>query len=149
MSKDVLQICSVKMIAFRKWIFIHVHFIVVACLLSYVWLFCDCMDYSLPASSCPWYFPGKNTGVGCRFLLQWIFHTQGSNPCLLVGRLILYHWATWEAPRLLYPLLISVLGALGRWRCRLSQYVCQGGLDNLQGGVCHLNTAHSFGPSEQ
>ena len=28
---------------------------------------------------CPWDFPGKNTGVGCRFLLQGIFLTQGSN----------------------------------------------------------------------
>ena len=26
---------------------------------------------------CPWDFPGKNTGVGCRFLLQGIFLTQG------------------------------------------------------------------------
>ena len=25
---------------------------------------------------CPWDFPGKNTGVGCHFLLQWIFLTQ-------------------------------------------------------------------------
>ena len=28
-------------------------------------------------------FPGTNTGVGCRFLLQGIFLTQGSNPGLL------------------------------------------------------------------
>ena len=28
----------------------------------------------------PWDFPGKNTGVGCYFLLQEIFPTQGSNP---------------------------------------------------------------------
>ena len=28
-------------------------------------------------------FPGKNTGVGCHFLLQGIFPTQGSNPRLL------------------------------------------------------------------
>ena len=28
----------------------------------------------------PWDFPGNNTGVGCRFLLQGIFPTQGSNP---------------------------------------------------------------------
>ena len=28
-------------------------------------------------------FSGKNTGVGCHFLLQGIFPTQGSNPCLL------------------------------------------------------------------
>ena len=26
-------------------------------------------------------FPGKNTRVGCCFLLQGIFPTQGSNPC--------------------------------------------------------------------
>ena len=26
--------------------------------------------------------PGKNTGVGCHFLLQGIFPTQRSNPCL-------------------------------------------------------------------
>ena len=32
---------------------------------------------------CPWNFPGKNTGVGCHFLLQGIFPTQGSNPRLL------------------------------------------------------------------
>ena len=28
-------------------------------------------------------FPGKNTGIGCHFLLQGIFLTQGSNPRLL------------------------------------------------------------------
>ena len=32
---------------------------------------------------CLWDFPIKNTGVGCHFLLQGIFPTQGSNPCLL------------------------------------------------------------------
>ena len=31
---------------------------------------------------CPWDFSGKNTGVGCYFLLQGIFLTQGSNPCV-------------------------------------------------------------------
>ena len=30
----------------------------------------------------PWDSPGKNTGVGCHFLLQGIFLTQGSNPGL-------------------------------------------------------------------
>ena len=42
---------------------------------------------------CPWDFPGKNTGVGCHFLLQGIFLTQGWNPhllCLLHCRRILY-----------------------------------------------------------
>ena len=32
---------------------------------------------------CPWNFPGENTGVGCYFLLQGIFLTQGLNPHLL------------------------------------------------------------------
>ena len=49
----------------------------------------------------PWDFPGKNTGVGCHFLLQEIFLTQGSNPHLLHCRWILYHLATWETH--LYP----------------------------------------------
>ena len=31
----------------------------------------------------PWNPPGKNTGVDCHFLLQGIFPTQGSNPCIL------------------------------------------------------------------
>ena len=31
----------------------------------------------------PWNFPGKNTGVGCHFLLKEIFWSQGLNPCLL------------------------------------------------------------------
>ena len=39
------------------------------------------MDRSLPGSSVQ--NTGKNTGVGCHFLLQRIFPTQGSNPSLL------------------------------------------------------------------
>ena len=39
---------------------------------------------------CPWDSPGKNTGVGCHFLLQGIFPTQGSNLRLLH----LLHWQT-------------------------------------------------------
>ena len=43
---------------------------------------------------CPRDFPGKNTGVGCHFLLQGIFPTQWSDPGLLhcqVGSLPLSH----------------------------------------------------------
>ena len=40
---------------------------------------------------CPWDFPGKNTGVGCHFLLQGIFLTQGLNPHLL-------HWQSDSLP---------------------------------------------------
>ena len=51
---------------------------------------CDPTDCSLPGSICPWDFPGKSTRVGCHFLLQRIFPTQGSNPGLLHCRWILY-----------------------------------------------------------
>ena len=38
---------------------------------------------------CPWDSPSRNTGVGCHFLLQGIFPTQGSNPGLPDCRWIL------------------------------------------------------------
>ena len=44
---------------------------------------CDPTDCSPTRLLSPWDFPGKNTIVGCHFLLQGIFATQGSNPCLL------------------------------------------------------------------
>ena len=39
--------------------------------------YCNPMDYNPPRLLCPWDFPGKNTGVGCHFLLQGTFPTQG------------------------------------------------------------------------
>ena len=39
---------------------------------------------------CPQDSPGKNTGVGCHFLLQGIFPTQESNPGLLYCRQMIY-----------------------------------------------------------
>ena len=45
--------------------------------------FCDPMDYSPPGSSVHGGSPSKNTGLGCHALLQGIFPTQKSNPCLL------------------------------------------------------------------
>ena len=50
--------------------------------LSRVWLF---------VTPCPWDSPSKNTGVGCHFLLQRIFLTQGLNPGLPQCRQTLYH----------------------------------------------------------
>ena len=51
---------------------------------------CNPMDYILPGCSVPGLFPGKNTGMGCHFLLQGIIPTQGSNLGLLHCRQILY-----------------------------------------------------------
>ena len=58
-----------------------------------VWL-CDPRDYS------PWNSSGQNTGVGKLTLLQGLFQTQGSNPCLLLSCTaggVFTHWTTWEA----------------------------------------------------
>ena len=44
-----------------------------------------------PRLLCPWDSPGKNTGVGCHFLLWGIFPTQRSNPRLL-------HWQADSLP---------------------------------------------------
>ena len=46
----------------------------------------------------PWDFPGKSTGVGCHFLLQGLFPTQGLNPHLLHCRQILYHLSHQGSP---------------------------------------------------
>ena len=68
---------SVESLLCRKFSFIlcvHAQF------LSHVWVF------AIPYPPiCPWDSPGKHTGVGCLFLLQGIFVTQGSNLHLL-------HW---------------------------------------------------------
>ena len=52
---------------------------------------------SFPQRKIPWTedFPGKNPGVGCHFLLQGIFLTQGLNAHLLP----LFHWQADSLPR--------------------------------------------------
>ena len=68
------------------------------CVLSRVGLFVTPWTVAL----CPWGCPGKNTGVGWHSPFQWIFPTQGSNPCLLRlqhCRQILYRGATWKAQK--------------------------------------------------
>ena len=71
---------------------------------------CACVSSAVSDSSrchgpigllCPWNCPGKNTGVGCHFLLQGILPTQGLNPCL-------QHLLHWQADSL-------PLSHLGSW----------------------------------
>ena len=50
-------------------------------------------------------FPWQDYWSGLPFPSPRDFPTQGSNPCLLLGRQILYHWATWEALNVLIVLL--------------------------------------------
>ena len=68
----------------RKWKWSH----------SVIPTLSDSMDWSPPGSA----RPGKGTGVGCYFLLQGIFLTQGSNPGLPHCRQTLYHLSHLEGP---------------------------------------------------
>ena len=70
---------------------------------------------------CPLDFPGKDTKVGCHFLLQGIFPTQGLKQhlwYLCIGRWILYQWATREA--LLSSRVIKIKKTDNKcwWKCR-------------------------------
>ena len=87
-----------------------------ACVLSpfsRVWLFATPWTVA-PRLLCPWDSPGKNTGVGCHFLLQGIFPTQGSNPLLLC-------LLRWQAPS--SPLSAAVVGTLFSVCCGGRQFL--------------------------
>ena len=76
----------------------------------------------------PWNFPGKNTGVGCHFLLQGIFPTQGLNLGLLHCTQIVYRlshqvspWAMLESSNsIVVYLLTGVLGLCYSYICALT-----------------------------
>ena len=65
--------------------------------LSRVWLFATPWTVASRLLH-PWNFPGKSTRVGCHFLHQGIFPTQGSNPGLLYCRQTLYHLSHQGSP---------------------------------------------------
>ena len=68
-------------ISFFREILNHVVYV---CMLSHVQLFNPMDGLSIPSRLlCPQDFLGKNTGMGCHFLLQEIFLIQGSNWLLL------------------------------------------------------------------
>ena len=95
-------------------------------------ILCDPKDCCLPGFSVPGIFSGKNTGVGCHFLLQGIFLTQGLNPGLPHCRQILYHlshqgspfsaYDTYKSPISLKPQQVSDPGVKSlmkhKWSCQ-------------------------------
>ena len=76
---------------------------------------CDPMDCNLSRLLSPWDSPGKDMREGCRFLLQGILLTQGSNPCLLC----LLHW---QAGSFLH---VPPGKPYMRWSTILSEATCQ------------------------
>ena len=71
-----------------------------------VLLFRKPMDCIAPRLLCSWDFPGKNTGVGCHFLLQGIFPDPGIEPVssALTGRFFIA-----EPPGKPLPVLVGIL----------------------------------------
>ena len=97
------------------------HIFVLCCALSHPTL-CNPMDCSPPGSSVQGIFPGKNSGVGCHFLLQGIFHTQGIEPASSVSPAL-------QADSLLltHPISSNSSFYLGHslfWITILYQFVC-------------------------
>ena len=87
---------------------------------------CNPMDCSWPCFSIHGIFPGNDTGVGCHFLLQGNFLTQGLNPGLLHCRQTLHclsHWGNPESGyrkidllKLMEPVVELGSGLQGLWR---------------------------------
>ena len=101
--------------------------------------FCDPMDCSLAGSSVHGIFQARvewvaiSTGVGCHFLLQGIFPTQGSNPGLLHCTQILYHLSHQQTPKSFLSETFPVapknmgLGVVNTWLshgCRICPLLC-------------------------
>ena len=73
----------------------------------------------------PWDSPGKSTGVGCHFLLQGIFPTQGSNPGLPHCRLVVLFLVFWDLPAVFYSGYTN-LPSYQQWtRLLFSPHPCQ------------------------
>ena len=97
-------------------------------LLSRVRLFVTPWTVACTRLLSPWDFLGKSTGVGCHFLLQGIFPTQGSNPGLLRCRQMLYrlsHQGEWREAELFPGDTITnyhKLGVFKQWKFMVSQF---------------------------
>ena len=90
-SKSIMLQHMAHFVLFHGWVVFHVHMCVL----------CSVVSDSLRPHGlwptrlfCPWNFRGKNTRVGCYFLLQGIFLTQRSNSSLL----LLLHWSAGSLP---------------------------------------------------
>ena len=82
---------------------------------------------------CPWNSPGKNTRVGCHFLLQGIFPAQGSKPrvlCTCISRWILYHCTNLGSPQkvtyMQLTLTVPLLWVWGHCPCLTKEPVLVG-----------------------
>ena len=66
--------------------------------LSHVWFFCDPRDCNLPVSSVHWISPARILELVSASLSRGSSCPRDWTCVSCIGRQILYHWATWEAP---------------------------------------------------
>ena len=86
-----------------------------ACVLSCVWL-CDSVDYSLPGSSLHEIIPEETPDwVTISFSRRSSWCRYRTHICC-IGKWILYHWATWEAPMSQRTLRLAVSSSSQRKR---------------------------------
>ena len=72
---------------------------------------------------CPWDSPGKNTEVGCHFLLQGIFPTQGPNLGLPHCRQTLYPLSHQGRVHKYYNIIREFITLLALWDCAPLSFV--------------------------
>ena len=92
---------------------------------------CDPHGLQPPRLFPPWDFPGKSTGMGCHFLLQGIFPTQGLNPGLPHCRKILYRLSHQGSPIISLKVKVkvdsrSVVSDFLQPHCPYSPWNCPG-----------------------
>ena len=87
-----------------EWYELFIHFGCLLCLVIKVVSDCFVTPWTVALQFlCPWNFPGKYTGVGCCFLLQGVFWTQGLNFHLL-------HWQADSLPLSHQGSQVNILG---------------------------------------
>ena len=92
---------------------------------------------------CPWNSPGKSTGVGCHFLLQGIFLTQGFNSGLLHCRQTLYHLSHQGSPKDIFSLFMLYQLHCSQ-TCRILKDLLKSHFKLLIPVVVHLKTAYQL-----
>ena len=106
---------------------------------------CDPMDWSSPTRLlCPWNFSGKSTRMGCHFLLQGIFPTQGLNAGLLCRQA--------DKLPLSYVGSPGNISAINQNQGKPSQSLCSRGRDREERWIlcqCNLRGARREGPSQR
>ena len=88
-----------------------------------------------------WGLPGKNIRVGCHFLLQGIFPTQGSNPGLLHCR---WSPALWADSLMTEPPGKHIYDCLPNFSCTFSDFIANHlnrGKQARPGGHSRMNLA--------